>query len=246
MRFLLYNIRYGAGVGWQFHFPFPFSGYLKYTHQQFSRLVDFIESVNPDIIGLLEVDSGSFRSKKSCQATTLARQLKHFCVYESKYAVDSIWQKLPLTNKQGNAILTNTTIHGQKIHYFKKGIKRLMIELEMEDFVVLLVHLSLKYQHRHQQLHDIYQQVEKIKKPVIVAGDFNVLRGAHELEAFLEKVGLKNANKEGLLSHPSGAPRREIDFILHSPEIEVGSFEMPDVQFSDHRPLICDFKVKKK
>ena len=28
MRFLLYNIRYAAGNGSHFHFPFPYAGYL--------------------------------------------------------------------------------------------------------------------------------------------------------------------------------------------------------------------------
>jgi hypothetical protein len=30
---------------------------------------------------------------------------------------------------------------------------------------------------------------------------------------------------------------------LHSDKIEVNRFEIPDVQFSDHLPLICDFTV---
>jgi endonuclease/exonuclease/phosphatase (EEP) superfamily protein YafD len=34
-----------------------------------------------------------------------------------------------------------------------------------------------------------------------------------------------------------------LDFILHSGQIEVNRFEIPDVQFSDHLPLICDFTV---
>jgi hypothetical protein len=30
---------------------------------------------------------------------------------------------------------------------------------------------------------------------------------------------------------------------LHSSRIEVNRFEIPDVQFSDHLPLICDFTI---
>ncbi|MCD4781324.1 MAG: endonuclease/exonuclease/phosphatase family protein [Candidatus Omnitrophica bacterium] len=243
MRFLLYNIRYGTGSEWHFHLPFPFSGYLRSTHKKFSHLIDFVESVNPDILGLLEVDSGSVRFQKECQANTLARQLQHFCVYQSKYARKSIWQKLPLTNKQGNAILTNRTIHNKKIHYFRKGIKRMMIELEIEQVVIFLVHLSIKYKHRHHQLDELRKQLQSISKPIIVAGDFNVLRGDHEMEDFLDKTKLINANHSGLPSFPSRRPFREIDFILHSPDIKVSHFSMPEVAFSDHRPLICDFEI---
>jgi endonuclease/exonuclease/phosphatase (EEP) superfamily protein YafD len=35
----------------------------------------------------------------------------------------------------------------------------------------------------------------------------------------------------------------ELDFILHTRGIEVDSFAVPEVTFSDHRPLVCDFRV---
>jgi len=54
MRFLLYNIRYGAGVGKRFHLPVPYSGYFKRTNGNLSQIIDFVREINPDIIGLLE------------------------------------------------------------------------------------------------------------------------------------------------------------------------------------------------
>ena len=45
-------------------------------------------------------------------------------------------------------------------------------------------------------------------------------------------------------SYPSRSPRKEIDFILHSSQFEVNRFEIPDVQFSDHLPLVCDFTIQ--
>jgi len=36
----------------------------------------------------------------------------------------------------------------------------------------------------------------------------------------------------------------ELDFILVSEGIEVTDFRVPDVRFSDHRPLVCDFHVR--
>jgi hypothetical protein len=32
--------------------------------------------------------------------------------------------------------------------------------------------------------------------------------------------------------------------VLVSKEIEVTNFEVPDVRFSDHRPVLCDFNVR--
>jgi endonuclease/exonuclease/phosphatase (EEP) superfamily protein YafD len=39
-------------------------------------------------------------------------------------------------------------------------------------------------------------------------------------------------------------PRIELDFILVTEGIEVSDFRVPDVRFSDHRPLVCDFRVR--
>ena len=243
MRFLLYNIRYAAGIGKDFHFPVPYSGYFKHTNGNLKKILDFIKSVNPDIIGLIEVDSGSFRCQKNNQAEGIAWELQHDHIYRSKYPVNSVAQKLPLLNKQGNAILTNREILSQKFHYFHNGVKRLVIELELAELSVFLVHLSIKFRHRHYQLQDLHSIIKDIKKPYIVAGDFNVLWGDRELELFLAATGLINANKNGQPSHPSRAPRRQLDYIFHSPQIRITDFEIPQVKFSDHTPLVCEFDV---
>jgi endonuclease/exonuclease/phosphatase (EEP) superfamily protein YafD len=41
-------------------------------------------------------------------------------------------------------------------------------------------------------------------------------------------------------------PRAELDFILVSEGIEVTDFRIPDIRFSDHRPLVCDFHIRSK
>jgi endonuclease/exonuclease/phosphatase family metal-dependent hydrolase len=243
MRFLLYNIRYAAGIGKRFHLPVPYSGYFKHTNGNLKKILDFIKSINPDIIGLIEVDSGSFRSEKNNQAEAIAWELQHDHIYESKYPTSSVARRVPLLNKQGNAILTNQEIVSQKFHYFREGVKRLVIELELADFSVFLVHLSIKFRHRQYQLQDLHTMVKNVEKPVIVAGDFNVLWGNRELQLFLAATGLKNANSNGQPSHPSRSPRRQLDYIFHSPQISVTSFEIPQVKFSDHTPLVCDFQT---
>ncbi len=243
MRFLLYNIRYAAGIGRRFHLPLPYSGYFKRTNGNFKKINDFIKSVNPDIVGLIEVDSGSFRSEKNNQAESIAWELQLDHIYESKYPASSMARKVPLLNKQGNAILTNQPIASRRFHYFREGVKRLVIELELMDFSVFLVHLSIKFRHRQYQLQDLHEMVKKVEKPVLVAGDFNVLWGDRELQLFLAATGLQNANRNGQPSHPSRAPRRQLDYIFHSPQIGITDFHIPRIKFSDHTPLICDFEI---
>ncbi|MBT8080783.1 MAG: endonuclease/exonuclease/phosphatase family protein, partial [Gammaproteobacteria bacterium] len=197
----------------------------------------------PDIIGLIEVDTGSIRSRKINQAESIASELGLNTSYEIKYGESSINQLLPIIRKQGNAFLAAPRVHGETFHYFDTGVKRLIIELEMEEFAVFLVHLSLKYRHRHLQLRKLYDLIEATAKPVIVAGDFNTFWGENEIYLFMKAAGLTSANTESLPSYPSRSPRKELDFILCQDGIKVTGFDVPQVRFSDHLPLVCDFEV---
>ncbi len=243
MRFVLYNIRYGTGTGWRFHWPVPFSGYLRRTQENVEGIAAFLDSLEPDIIGLVEVDNGSYRSKRVNQAELIAKQLDFKHVYESKYREESLAQRVPVLKEQGNAFLTNQNIEATDFHYFEHGFKRLVIELEFGEFVIFLVHLSLKYRHRQYQLEQLHSIFESVGKPVIVAGDFNVFWGDRELSLFLAASNLVNANQLGLPTFPSHAPRHQFDFVLHSPSIEITGFHIAPVRFSDHMPLVVDFEV---
>lgn len=244
MRLLLYNIRYGVGAGASMHMPLPGAGYILGNQSVLPGITEFIKSADPDIVGLIEVDTGSMRSRKVNQAEAIAAELGMNSSYETKYGARSINQVVPILRKQGNAFLAAPRVHGETFHYFDTGVKRLIIELEMDDFAVFLVHLSLKYRHRHLQLRTLYDLIQDTEKPVIVAGDFNTFWGENEIYLFMRAAGLRSANIKSLPSYPSRSPRKELDFILYQDGISVDNFEIPQVRHSDHLPLICDFEVK--
>ena len=227
------------------HMPLPGAGYVLGSRSVLPELTTFIKSVDPDIVGLIEVDTGSIRSRKVNQAEKIASDLSMNTSYETKYGSKSLNQLLPIVRKQGNAFMAAARVHGETFHYFDTGIKRLIIELEMREFAVFLVHLSLKYRHRHLQLRHLYDLIEKTQKPVIVAGDFNTFWGENEIYLFKRAAGLKSANVDCIPTYPSRAPRKELDFILFQEGINVTNFEVPQVRYSDHLPLVCDFDVVK-
>ena len=243
MRLLLYNIRYAVGGGASMHMPLPGAGYLLGNQSVLPEIASFIKSVDPDVVGLIEVDTGSIRSRNVNQAEMLAGELGMNTSYETKYGEKSINQLLPIVRKQGNAFMAAPRVHGEKFHYFDTGIKRLIIELEMDDYAIFLVHLSLKYRHRHLQLRRLYDLIQVTEKPVLVAGDFNTFWGENEIYLFTKAAGLQSANVDSLPTYPSRAPRKELDFVLYQEGINVTSFDVPDVRLSDHLPLICDFEL---
>lgn len=226
------------------HMPLPGAGYILGNQTVLPEITEFIRSVHPDIVGLIEVDTGSIRSRGINQAEWIAAELGLSSSYEIKYGERSINQLLPIIRKQGNAFLASPGVRGETFHYFDTGIKRLIIELELDDFAIFLVHLSLKYRHRHLQLRKLYDLISSTEKPVIVAGDFNTFWGENEIYLFMRAAGLRSANTRHLPSYPSRAPRKELDFILYQDGIRVTGLEVPRIRLSDHLPLICDFEIE--
>lgn len=238
MRFVLYNIRYATGT--------KAHGFVRSSRRNLERIGAFLLDLEPDLVGLVEVDYGSYRMARENQAELLAEILGHYHSYSTKYGQRSLWRHVPVLNRQGNAFLARDRIRNETFHFFNRGMKRLVIELELEHLDVYLVHLSLGGRTRHQQLSSLYSLVKKNDKPCIVAGDFNMLWGESEIDLFLAATGLNNANISGLPTYPSKRPTRHLDFVLYSSGINVRDFKVPPIELSDHLPLVVDLDVQVK
>lgn len=236
MRFVLYNIRYATGT--------KTHGFVRPSFRNLERIGAFLNELEPDLVGLVEIDYGSYRMGRKNQVVLLAELLGHYHSYSTKYGQRSFWRHVPVVNRQGNAFLARDRIRNETFHYFDQGMKRLVIELELEHLVIYLVHLSLGARTRHQQLAALYELVKTTQKPCVLAGDFNLLWGEREIDLFLAATGFQNANIEKLPTFPSWRPNRHLDFVLHSKDITVRDFRIPQVTFSDHLPLIVDFDVQ--
>lgn len=240
MRFLLYNIRYGTGRNTRWAWMHQMTP----TGRHLGKIGRFIEEVDPDVVGLVEVDSGSYRSGRLNQAEWLAGQLGHYHSFRMKYREEGgIGRRLPVLNKQANAFLSRDVIQRETFHEFTGGFKRLVIELDLERVRLFLVHLALGFRTRHRQLTELHDLIGNSAKPCIVAGDFNIFLGPRELQLFLAATGLRSANTGQLPTYPSWRPRRELDFICHSPDIKLKRFFVPPVTLSDHLPLVGDFDL---
>ena len=242
MRFLLYNIRYATGRRTRW----AWMHCLTRTGNHLPEIARFIREVDPDVVGLVEVDVGSYRSGRQNQAELLANELGHYHSYRMKYREEGglgLGRRLPVLNKQANAFLTRDAIRRETFHEFTDGFKRLVIELELEDVRLFLVHLSLGFRARHSQLAELHELIVRSEKPCIVAGDFNSHLGSRELRLFLAATGLTSANAKHLPTYPSWRPQRELDFICYSPQIRLQRFAVPPVTLSDHLPLVCEFDL---
>ncbi len=247
MRFLLYNIAYGTGAPRSYaHRALTLHRYLGSTKRHMERLHTFIEETDPDVLGLVELDAGSYRTGGSNHAVELARSLAHDFTYSSKYDKDSVGRILPVLRHQGNALFANCKLSKCRQHFLPTGFKRLVLAGRAYGVMFFLVHLALNKHARRSQLSRLTRIVSTVKSPIILAGDFNTFKGPHELEDFISATGLQTVNIGQEPTYPSWAPRKELDFILCSDEIQVESFNvLYSVRLSDHLPLIMDFVVDK-
>jgi endonuclease/exonuclease/phosphatase family metal-dependent hydrolase len=85
VRLLVYNIRYATGTGPAFHLPVPGAGYLRSNRRVLNGITEFIRGEQPDVVGLLEVDTGSIRTGMLNQAEHIAGELGHYSTFQCKY-----------------------------------------------------------------------------------------------------------------------------------------------------------------
>lgn len=238
MRFLLYNIKYGTNsLG-----RWSWLSFMTRSTRHFMTVERFIDCVQPDVIGLVEIDSGSYRTRGNSQVDHLASTFGYHQAARAKYHSAGLAAHLPILRTQSNAILSKEPFQRAVYHDFSVGMKRLVIEVELEKVCIFLVHLALGATTRHHQLEELHHLIKSANKPCILAGDFNFLAGKWESHLFLDATGLIEANAAHRPTYPSWRPKRLLDFVCHSPEIRLKRFRMPRLIVSDHLPMVCDFE----
>jgi endonuclease/exonuclease/phosphatase family metal-dependent hydrolase len=243
MRALVYNIAYGTGhTGAPSDHIRKAHRFLRTSHAHLEKIGDFISGIDPDVIGLVEVDIGSSRTKYINQAEEIASRVNHYHTASVKYNHRHIARNIPIIRKQANAILTKKKIPPSNFHFFPVGVKQLIIEADIGGLRFFLVHLSLMEKTRRRQVEHLIE-IASGDKPVIIAGDFNVFSGRSELGRLEKRLNLYNPNTENHPTFPSCSPRKELDFILCSKRIRTINFSVVNVNFSDHLPIVLDFEL---
>ncbi len=227
---MTYNIRIGAGtdVG-----PKQELRDLRFGPEKLQPIVKAIQSVDPDIVGLQEV-------RGEGQARRLAKALKMHYAFE--------WH---LTNKQwwGVAILSKFKVlkaWGVEISTGRGSTKSIVIAtLKVRGRPVTVVSV-----HKDKDLEDgdsfriIMKEVNQIKEPVILMGDFNVDPDDSRLgllrSRFVDTVTAVNTkNAESVRENGTFfASERRIDYVFVNPlrfkVLDVGLIPYEHWEASDH------------
>lgn len=207
-------------------------------------LVKFIAAVNPDLVGLQEVDRcWSSMSRFQDLPGELALRLGMFSSYSvslnrnngyfgnlilSKYPINLMWaDQLPGDLERRSFVLAQVNINGQHVNF-------------------ITVHLGLSISDRVRQVSAMLQAAHPIDGPLIIAGDFN---GQADDEAVrLVKKGFIDVQEssgvtQGTFRGKDGKIGPRIDYIFVTPEFGLINFSITDNYVSDHLPLIAELSL---
>ena len=257
VKLICYNIEYCEGIpGGKWYEYLEFWKVLHAPKKLEKNMIKELKKLKPDILALVEVDTGSIRSEFKDEAKDISKKIGLKNVIEKvKYPVTgwlSLFHYVPILDKQANALVSRYKLKNIKYHVFHEGTKRMVIEatinFKKQKVTLLLAHLALGGKTRKKQINELIKIVNKINNPVILMGDFNTFEGDKEIKSLLKKTHLKDKmcldKKDVHLTEPSCAPIRRLDYILTSPKLKVHNYQILKFPFSDHLPLMVDFEVR--
>lgn len=252
VKLIFYNIEYLEGTDGKKVSYLEFWKRLVHPDGLEDRIASALRKFDPDIVAFAEVGGKNFIEGDYLEKIKKDLGMKHQIVrkkydFRGKF---NLLKDVPLLNKQANAIMSKRRICDVKTVYLHEGMKRTVIEAEIDcgkKIDLILVHLSLGKETRKKQIDELAGLVNEIRRPVILAGDFNTFEGEREIKRLLESASLKHEFKVHggrIFTFPSCHPRRRFDYILTSKGIKVKKYDVLKMPFSDHLPVMINFEIK--
>lgn len=231
VKVITYNIHHGEGLDGKV---------------DLDRIAEVVRVARPDIVCLQEVDRNLPRTGQADMPGLLAEKLKMNVVFEPNLEFDG--------GEYGNCTLTRFEVMSHENIRLPgiegaepRGCLRTTIRVGDQLLDVLNTHFGLDKAERKEQAAAILRHVRDV--PTILAGDLNEDVRGSSVQALLgrfEDTDRKNAGSERM-THPAGAPKAKIDFILVSGVRRVLSARVvagtvPAVA-SDHLPFVAELDV---
>lgn len=204
------------------------------------RIGRLIMNVNPEVVGLQEVDSVMVRSGNIDILQLLAAQTGMHATFGYSILHDG--------GKYGNGMLTKEKpLAVKKIALPGAKEARTALIVELNRYVVVNTHLSLTNEEQLESVKIITKAVEKYDKPVFLMGDLNATPDSEPMTYLQEKWQYLSNTKQ--LTSPSVNPRSTIDYVLGftakgQTYAKYRAHVIDEQVASDHRPLFVDIRLK--
>lgn len=193
-----------------------------------------------DVVGLQEVDGGSFRSGRVNQVEYLASKARF------PHYFQQLNRNLGQFAQHSNGLLSRIVPSHIEEHRLPgmlpgRGAIHARYGEGPDALHIFVAHLALSQRGRVRQLNYLSNIIEPLRH-VVVMGDLNCTPDQlHAHERFSTSLPLHPVKP--LLSYPSWQPRRALDHILLSQTLEVADVHVLDHLFSDHLPIAVDLPL---
>ena len=236
LRVLTYNIHHGEGI----------DGKL-----DLARIARVIESVDPDLVALQEVDQRVERTGGVDQPAELAALTGMEVVFGGNIDLQG--------GRYGNAVLSKLPILRHKNHLLprvgdseQRGVLEVEIALPGHAEPLLFLATHLDHRREHRERNQSAQAINKLvsgrpDQPAILAGDLNATPDSAPLDHFFQEW--RSASRREQATAPVDKPARQIDYILIRPDNFWGVIEtnvLDEAVASDHRALLAVIQRRDK
>ena len=232
---MLFNLQYGGGAEGPLSYLLPPSAERR--TEKLEEIAGALGPHRPDVLGMVEVDAGSWRTGGINQAVELAQRLAlphvdEYCKYPPPF------DQIPGLSHNTLAIASNRPLTDTRAHQLSAGFKRRAVSATIEGITFIVCHLSLAKYTRVIQTADLARIVRSIEGPVVVMGDFNAQPGTVEMEGLVKGADLRMVSPGS--TFPSWKPKRSLDHFFVSADVSTGTASVLDVVLSDHLPVTLD------
>ena len=201
----------------------------------YDRTAAVIAEQQPDVIALQELDSMTGRSGQCYQLGELAERTHYYSVFGSaieydggKYGVGILTRELPINTKR-------IPLPGEE--------PRVLLVVELKDYVVACTHLDLEEAARLSSVPLIVEEAQRWQKPFLLAGDWNDTLGSPLLQEMTKHFTILSGDGP---TYPADAPTECIDYVASYKMHPIKTMEskvINEPEASDHRPLVVRLRL---
>ena len=220
LQIMSYNVRHCAGMD---------------MVVDYDRTANVIVQQQPDVVALQELDSMTGRSGNRDQLGELASRTGYHPVFGAAiefngglYGVGILSREMPVSTKR-------IPLPGEE--------PRLLLVVELEDYIIACTHLDLNDAQRLASVSLIVEEAQRWQKPFLLAGDWNDTTDSKLLKAMTQYFTVLSGDEA---TYPADEPTECIDYVgvFNGRAEAIESHVIDEPEASDHRPLVVWVRLR--